>query len=282
MSSNKINPVLQTRFAHSRDKFVRYYDKFHKYENTQDLKNKYISVTTWVHNHFSKFNADEAIQKIFSSDKWKPGHKYWGMTAEEIKNSWTNLGRTSADSGTKLHSKIEEFMNDKRFDFSYTQKDLYEIYTNQFKDPDSQLEWNYFLNFVRDNQELKPYRTEWRIYDEDLKIAGSVDMIYENPDGTLSIYDWKRCKDIPEFNDWGNYSINPLLSHVPDTKFWHYALQLNTYKNILERKYDKTITKLKLVQLHPDLEEYHEIEIPIMDSEINSLFEERLKQISIL
>ena len=48
-----------------------------------------------------------------------------------------------------------------------------------------------FTEAVKDHPELKPYRTEWTIYDEDLKISGSIDMIYENPDGTLSIYDWK-------------------------------------------------------------------------------------------
>jgi hypothetical protein len=40
---------------------------------------------------------------------------------------------------------------------------------------------------VKDTSHLKPYRTEWTIYDEELKIAGSIDMVYEKPNGTLAI-----------------------------------------------------------------------------------------------
>ena len=79
----------------------------------------------------------------------------------------------------------------KRFNFDYTQKQLYEVYRGDYKNIDEQVEWEYFLQFVGDHPELKPYRTEWMIYDEDLKLAGSIDMVYENADGTLSIYDWK-------------------------------------------------------------------------------------------
>jgi hypothetical protein len=278
---SRVQQVLQNRFSHPRDKYMRYYEKFHKYENTKDLQNKYISVTTWVPKHFSKFDADAVIEKIFNSKSWQPGHKYWGMTAEDIKNSWKNLGKESANSGTQLHSRIEDFMNDNRLSFEYTQKELYEIYRNQYKNPDESLEWNYFLEFVSDNPDLKPYRTEWKIYDEDLKIAGAIDMVYENPDGTLSIYDWKRCKDIPQVSEYGNFATNPLISHLHDTKFWHYALQLNTYKTILERKYGKVVTKLCLIQLHPESYNgsYQEIDVPILTEEINSLFEERLKEV---
>jgi nucleoside-diphosphate-sugar epimerase len=51
---------------------------------------------------------------------------------------------------------------------------------------------------------------EWMIFDEDLKLAGSIDMVYENPDGTLSIYDWKRSKDISKINK--TLSYNPRVS----------------------------------------------------------------------
>ena len=121
------------------------------------------------------------------------------------------------------------------------------------------------------------------IYDEDLKIAGSIDMVYENPDGTLSIYDWKRSKEISKVNSWNKFALNPLICHMPDTNFWHYALQLNTYKAILERKYGKIVTNLCLVRLHPDNpnDNYELLPVPILTKEINELFEERQKEISV-
>jgi len=279
---SKVNTILQSRFAHPRDQFIKFYNRGHKYEITSDPKSKYASVTTWNHKQFPKFDADSVIENIFNGKNWGPGHKYWGMTAEQIKKSWKSNGEAVSGAGTDLHERIECFMNDKRFTFHYTQKELYEIYRSDFKYKiDDQIEWEYFLQFVRDHPDLKPYRTEWMIYDEDLKLAGSIDMVYENPDGTLSIYDWKRSKEITRNNNWNKFAINSLIEHLPDTNFWHYALQLNTYKAILERKYDKKVTDLFLVRLHPDTEEktYELIKLPDLSKEINELFEERKKEV---
>lgn len=281
--SIKINPILQNRFAHPRDKFIKFYNRGHKYEISCDPNSKYTSVTTWNHSHFPKFDPDAVIQNIFKSKAWGPDHKYWGMSANEIKKSWRSNGDAVAGAGTNLHERIENFMNDKRFTSDYSQKELYQIYNSDNEGKvDEQVEWEYFLKFVKDHPELKPYRTEWMIFDEDLKLAGSIDMVYENPDGTLSIYDWKRSKDISKINTWNKFACNPLICHMPDSNFWHYALQLNTYKAILERKYEKTVTKLCLVRLHPDIEEktYELLDVPILTKEIQELFEERGKEVS--
>jgi ATP-dependent exoDNAse (exonuclease V) beta subunit len=166
-------------------------------------------------------------------------------------------------------------MNEKLLPTGYTHEQLYNLYMSEHKSPKS-LEWQYFLNFVKDFPELKPYRTEWTIYNEDVKISGSVDMIYENPDGTLSIYDWKRAKNITRINNWNKFALPPQICHLPDSNFWHYALQLNTYKVILEDKYDKKVTDLYLVRLHPDAEEknYELIKLPDLSTEVRQLFRE--------
>lgn len=282
MTTN-ISPVLENRHKHTRDVLIKFYAMGHKYEITNDPKSKYTSVTTWNHKHFPKFDADKIIANIFKSKAWGPEHKYWGQTAEQIKAAWKSNGDMVAGAGTNLHERIENFMNDNRFQFAYTQKELYEIYNcdNKHKIDDA-IEWRHFLKFVNDYPELKPYRTEWMIFDEELKLAGSIDMVYENPDGTLSIYDWKRSKQITKTNEWNKFATNPLISHMPDTNFWHYALQLNTYKAILERKYDKSVTKLCLIRLHPNIEEntYELLEVPILTKEMMDLIEERIKEVS--
>jgi ATP-dependent exoDNAse (exonuclease V) beta subunit len=279
---SNIRPVLQNRFHHPRDKFIKFYNRGHKYEIVTDANSKYTSVTTWNHSHFPKFDADAIIQNIFNSKSWGPEHKYWGQTAEQIKASWKSNGEAVSGAGTNLHEQIERFMNNDSVESHYTQKELYENYITGIMDKmDEQKDWEYFINFVKDHPELKPYRTEWMIYDEDLKLAGSIDMVYENPDGTLSIYDWKRSKEISQKNNWNKFATNPLIQHLPDTNFWHYALQLNTYKAILERKYGKVVTKLCLVRLHPNAEQesYELLEVPILTKEIHELFEEREKEV---
>ena len=247
-----------------------------------DLKTKHTSVTTWVHKHFPKFDADAIIANIFKSKGWGPDHKYWGQSAEQIKASWNSGGLAAASDGTRLHQRIENFMNDERCQKHFTtHKELYESYCSDINEIKDLKEWDYFLQFIKDHPELKPYRTEWMIFDEDLKIAGSIDMVYENPDGTLSIYDWKRSKDISRINDWNKFAINPLIGHMPDTNFWHYSLQLNMYKAILERKYDKKVTHLCLVRLHPDADTYELLDVPILTKEMEDLFEERVKEVSL-
>jgi hypothetical protein len=100
-------------------------------------------------------------------------------------------------------------------------------------------------------------------------------MVYKNKDGTLSIYDWKRTKEIKAVNHWNKWSINPLLSHIPDTNYWHYALQLNTYKAIIEEKYGEKVTQLVLVRLHPDADSYEVIELPDLQKEVRLLWKQR-------
>jgi len=275
------NKVLYNINKHSRDKNIKFTEKYHKYNILTDMASNYKSVTTFVKEQFPKFDADNIIKNMMSSSKWKEGHKYWGMSPEEIKQSWN----TTTNDGTNLHYQIECFMNIPYKSISNTQieyknKDLYEYYSNYQTNFTQSIEWNYFLNFIKDHPNLKPYRTEWVVYNEDIKIAGSIDMVFENEDKTLSIYDWKRTKEISSSNNFNKFAINSVISHIPDSNFWHYAIQLNIYKFILESKYDKIVKDLYLVRLHPEnTENYELIDIPNLKNDIDNLFSQRLNQL---
>ena len=275
--------ILSAINCHSRDENIQFFEEDHKYIILTEPEVKYTSVTTWNHTHFPKFEADSIICNMMKGKGWKEGHKYWGLTPEQIKAQWNSNRDSVAGAGTDLHFEIECFNNDRRLSVGYTNKELYEIYmSDKGKNLQSTpLEWQYFINFVRDTPHLKPYRTEWTVYHEDVKISGSIDMIYENPDGTLSIYDWKRSKNITRINNFNKFALPLQICHIPDSNFWHYALQLNTYKAILEQKYDKIVKDLFLVRLHPDAEEknYELIKLPDLSMEIYELFAERKKVI---
>jgi hypothetical protein len=273
--------VLNSNNSHVRDQNIKFYEKGHKYEIITDPLAKYTSVTTWNHSHFQKFDADEVILNIIRSKSWKEGHKYWGLTRQQIKDSWNKTRDAAAGAGTNIHYEIECFMNNPYIQPNYTHRELYENYVLS-KQQITQVandspEWHYFLQFVKDTPHLKPYRTEWMIYHEELKLAGSIDMVYENVDGTLSIYDWKRANNITKINNWNKFAITKSICHLPDSNFWHYALQLNTYRAILQAKYGKIVTNLYLVKIHPDAEEktYELINVPILDTEISDLFQEK-------
>jgi len=270
-----LQPVLSSRNADVRDRYIQFFEEGHKYVIGFEPEVKYTSVTTWNHKLFPEFNSDAIISTMMKGKGWKEGHKYWNMTADQIKEQWNAYGSSVSSAGTDMHFEIECFMNEKLLPLGYTHEQLYNLYMSEYKSEKS-VEWQYFLNFVKDFPELKPYRTEWTIYNEDVKISGSVDMIYENPDGTLSIYDWKRAKNITRINNWNKFALPPQICHLPDSNFWHYAMQLNTYKVILEEKYGKKVTDLYLVRLHPDAEEknYELIKLPDLSTEVRQLFRE--------
>jgi len=275
---NNINKVNK---AHTRDENIQFIEDGHKYTIKTDSESKYISVTTLIHLQFAQFDADKVIQNIMRGKNWKEGHKYWGLTAKQIKQQWASNATDVSCAGTNLHNNIECFMNH-FIPLNYTHKEIYETYMQEnnayilknvsINSSINTVEWNHFIEFIKDTPDLKPYKTEWTVYNEDVKIAGSIDMVYEHPDGTLSIYDWKRCKDINKINYYNKYAISPCICHLPDTNFWHYALQLNIYKKILEEKYGKKVVDLFLVKLHPNEESYEMIEIPMLDKEIDDLF----------
>jgi len=273
-----LNQVLCRQNKHPRDANIEFFEEDHKYVILTEPSIKYTSVTTWNHSLFPKFEADIIIENMMNSKGWKEGHKYWGLTPDQIKGQWNANKDAVSGAGTDLHYEIECFNNNTNLSAGYTNKELYEMYNKQMNDS-KPVEWQYFINFVRDNPELKPFRTEWIIYHDDVKISGSIDMVYENPDGTISIYDWKRAKNITRINNFNKFAIPAQICHLPDSNFWHYALQLNTYKTILEEKYNKIVKDLFLVRLHPDAEEksYELIKLPDLTTEIKELFIERMK-----
>jgi hypothetical protein len=267
--------ILSQINKHPRDDNIVFHEPTHKYTVLTDLSSQYTSVTTWIHSLFPHFDADGIISKMCKGPNWKPGHKYWGLTPEQIKQQWSDNAASVSGAGTDMHFGIECFMNNEDLSYPYTHQELLAYDLDESDPLSATKEWSYFLDYLKDLPHLKPYRTEWIVYEEDLKLSGSIDMVYENPDGTLSIYDWKRAKDITRRNPFYKFACNPCISDMPDTNYWHYALQLNVYKGILESKYGKKVAELFLVRLHPNAESYELICLPDLSKEVAKLFAER-------
>lgn len=249
----KEQTYLANKNCHPRDKFITFEDLNHVY--TVYGERGYTSVTTFVHEHFFHFDNEAIIVNILSSKRINdPTYKYYGMTREDILADWEKNRNSAAEAGTKLHYDIE-------------------CYFNLDPNVNDSIEYGYFKKFVDDFPDLTPYRTEWTVFYEEYRISGSIDMVFENPDGTIQIYDWKRTKGL-EYEAFGNKRARtPCISHIPDTNFWHYSIQLNMYKRILEDKYEKKVTGLYLVCLHPDNvpKTYERVEVPFLDNDISQL-----------
>ena len=218
---------LSKKNPHFRDKDISFVEEGHKYFLT-DVPSP-ISVTTLIGQYFNKFDADQVLTKMFNSPNW-PESKYFGMEASEIKKMWEKNGTEASELGTKLHHRIEKFFN-------------------QVEDTEGEsIEFKYFLEFYRQfqamNPEVKPYRTEWLVYDKKLSLAGSVDMLFENSKGELLILDWKRSKSIDKSNRF--QKGKGIMSHLDDCNFNKYSLQLNVYRRLIESNYEKKVKGMYL------------------------------------
>lgn len=244
--------MLSITNSHERDKLISFKEQGHIYN--VNGKTNFTSVTSVVKKLFEVFNADKIIDKMMQSPNWS-NSKYFNMKKNEIKELWKKEGLLASQQGTKMHCMFENY------------------YNGQWIDNDNSIEYLYFSNFVEDHKYLVPYRTEWSIWDEEKKLTGSIDMVFINEDNTISIYDWKRCKNIEKFNNFNKFAIMEPISHIPDTNFWHYCIQLNLYKYILEKNYGFIVKELFLVQIHPDIDNYNKIQVPFMEEEINSILQ---------
>lgn len=245
---------LKHKNSHERDAHLQFFEDTHTY--LLNGKKVTTSVTTFVKKSFNEFDADLVIKKMMSGRNWTSS-KYYGKNEDEIKQIWETNRIQASTLGTKLHKSIELFYNQE------TITDIQGI----------EKEFNMFKQFYNDHKHLIPYRTEWEVYDEHIDIAGSIDMVYKNKDGTIDIFDWKRSKEITKENRWdtGKFPVH----HLPDSNFWHYSLQLNMYKYILENNYGKTVNKMCLVCLHPSFDTYNLYEVDNMQEEIIDLLEFR-------
>ena len=169
-----------------------------------------------------KFNSVTTITSFY--------YPYFNNTKDKSKKITEAM-----KNGTKIHKDIENY------------------YAKGIINNDSK-EFGLFQQFIKDHDYLVPYRTEWLVYDEKIKLSGTIDMVYKNKDDSYSIYDWK-CTNYLNDNDKRRYS-----------------LQLNLYKKIIESNYGLKIKHLFLLQLNS--KEYRIIEIDdkvMTDSKLHGL-----------
>ena len=246
--------MLSVKNEHSRDKHISFEEGPHIYTVCGE-RGSYTSVTTWVHRQFPHFDAESIANNIIKSRKMTdPKYKYYNMTKPDILKMWADSGAAASEAGTLMHLDIE-------------------VFSNGFIVNNDSVEFKYFKNFLNDYPTLTPYRTEWMVYYEELKISGSIDMVYrDNVSGEFYIYDWKRSKEIKYDDPRCDFCTTKCINHIPNLNFWHYSMQLGIYKRILEDKYDVKIAGMYLIILHPDQKNYERIQVANLDTEIDQMF----------
>lgn len=250
---------LSFKNKHARDDSIVFDEPTHVYTVNGTSKG-WISCTKFIHNCFPHFDADAIIKKMMSSPKWSQS-KYFGKTAQQIKDEWNANGEDASSRGTAMHLAIEQFLHGHP----------------EMIDPPvlETTEWKYFSRFWRDvKEDLVPYRSEWEVWSEEYKLAGSIDMVfYRKSDDSYVIYDWKRSKEIKMESAWET-GYEP-VNHLPNTNYWHYTLQLNTYRWFLETYYGLKISDMYIVIFHPNNTTYQKFRLNRLTDEIQDMLAAR-------
>ncbi len=213
------------------------------------------SVTTIVHQFSDEFDPESAITAMRASDNWEwKQFKFLKeddsvMDDTEITALWRKNGQVARSRGTLMHWQIEMFLNGAEIE--------------QPQSPE-------FMQFMLlyETMQLRPYRTELSIYHSGLDVAGQIDALCVGAYG-LEIWDWKRSKEI-QMDAFRQMKFP--LHHLPDSNYYHYGLQLNLYRYILESEYDMPISRMCLGVFHPLCSHPICVEIPRM-TEIDLILE---------
>jgi hypothetical protein len=247
---------------HPRDLRIQFNEEEHSYA-IDGSKIGWVSCTQFKGQFFGHFDPDAVIKKMMSGSNWIKS-PYYGRTAEDIKAGWAASGDEASTAGTRMHLDIEHYYNSSELSVESMKRD--DDWT-----PNPSVEWDQFMSYqAKVGSKMEPYRTEWLVWNEDIKLAGSIDMLYKKSNGKYAIYDWKRSKEIKTENRYQS-GYGP-LSHLPDANYWTYSMQLNIYRMILKQKYDMDVDEMALVILHPNQANWRVIKINIMEEEVLGMF----------
>lgn len=277
---------------HKKDDGVRFEEIGHKYYIGD--KRTEISCTEAVHLFFQEADKHQMVTSKMSSVAYRQRKcAEAGMSYDEILEYWSKLGDESRDFGTEMHSIIEFLLNCRIL----KNEDSFEL-----KGVRVSKEISMFETFYKDfciKSSFRPYRTEWLIYDEKIGFAGSIDALFVSKDNLPNLKNIKRCdNDFRETNkknkywllDWkrskaiytssrsqyGKYCKVP-DSKIPNCNYYHYTLQLNIYRRIIE-SYGLEISGMMLVIIHPNNSEYQAMTVPFIDYEAKYIIENAVEE----
>ena len=218
------------------------------------------------------------------------------LQADEIARTWELNGKLESLKGTFLHKKIELFINAMArpmqrdgtldipvgvllaepvapYEYSFGvvldhlawaqeptlwDHPLAQRFFAEERTCES-IEFSKFRKWLSTKLRWSPYRVEWSLYNEDLKVAGQIDSLWKDLDnaGDIVMVDWKRTRELLTDDEselarrsFGRMGVS-YCSHLYDVPWSHYFVQQTLYSYLLEANYGLTVKRVKLVQCHP-------------------------------
>ena len=236
---------------HPSGEVITFNERFHLYNVESDRNVKFISGTTFLKKFFPAFDSQTISLKYAEKHNLKQ---------EDVLFQWKEKGRISAEEGTEVHKYMEDLFFDKNPVFNESNERVHKMQQQGLS------LWNNFLM-----KEYDLIEAEKIVASIDLKIAGMVDLIgVHKQTGRLTLLDYKTNASFDFSNKWQK-ALFP-ISHLDDTKYNKYSLQLALYQYIIEKEhYYPSYPNIDRVILHIMEDEWDTYSCPEMKREITSM-----------
>lgn len=203
-----------------------------------------LSVTSCLDRLCGTFDAESAAERMLKNKrKWRTNKLYASCNFDEqgkeltqdaivdrIKESWLDV----AARGTRMHEFIDSW---------YRGKDS----SSSVSVSNANLAAFRHWETIRVRNMWLLLATEFPVYSPEWGLAGTVDAIFV-PDASqprqVVLVDWKRA-DVKTASF--SFYENPFVSRYARSNYWKYAMQLNLYREILERWYDLKVIEMMIV-----------------------------------
>jgi hypothetical protein len=165
------------------------------------------------------------------------------------------------DMGTRLHRFAEFLVND------------VDIAANV----PNPIHFKQIRQFFKDNSSVEWYRTEWRVFADNIPMPGTIDLVSvskrnsDNDVTHIDLWDYKTTNG-ERFLSTKARMKEP-LQDLESNDLMQYSLQMNLYKWIIDNFYGIRVNNMYLVQVHPDIPNYIVIPVRNLQEQVNLLLD---------
>jgi hypothetical protein len=196
----------------------------HTYTHNENGE-KYTSVTTLLGKYKKPFDSEGTATRVAKRE---------GVSKELVLEMWEKEKNRACDRGTEIHKLLEDYITigEQNDEWGW----LYKTY-------DKCREWNI--------DRFTKVRCEQLVWNEDFKISGLADLIYEHKDGTFTVGDFKTNKRYRFGSQYGEWMLEP-LDHLSVCEHSTYTMQLSIYAYLYEQMTGMKCRKLVIYYLDKD------------------------------
>lgn len=196
-------------------KYNEVFEEFFRGLSFEDLGHKYYfgekriksSVSNVIKKYVEPFPEKDVSLAISKRD---------GISQQDILNVWDEKRQKACDFGTEVHLFAELYPSNKHM----LPKNGHERAVVKF--------WNDLP------EHIVPAALELKMYHKEKMFAGTTDVVFHNLEsGSYIISDYKTNEDI--FKNYKGKKLLPPFSHMLDTSFNKYQIQLSCYQILFEQ-----------------------------------------------